>query len=155
MTIAAYAGMYADIRLPEENPTAHKYLQDMDKAMQNARKCMEAAQQRQKRYADEHRSDLSFKVDDKVLLSTEHIPLRAVGTRQLLMKWVGPFTVVKVINEVAYKVKLPDGLWIHKHFWCMSMCSHGAVHQGAWPESFTRTTCCTWVASNYASWPHR
>ncbi len=40
---------------------------------------MEAAQQRQKRYADEHRSDLSFNVGDKVLLSSEHIPLRAVG----------------------------------------------------------------------------
>ena len=32
---------------------AHKYLQDMDQAMQNARKCMQAAQQRQKRYAGE------------------------------------------------------------------------------------------------------
>ncbi len=41
---------------------------------------MEAAQQRQKRYADEHRYDLSFNVGDKVMLSSEHIPLRAVGT---------------------------------------------------------------------------
>jgi len=106
----------SDIRLPEENPTAHKYLQDMDQAMQNARKCMEAAQQRQKRYADEHRSDLSFKVDDEVLLSSEHIPLHAVGTRKLLMKWMGPFTVVKVINEVAYQIQLPMGWRIHDVF---------------------------------------
>ncbi len=106
----------SDIRLPEENPTAHRYLQDMDQAMQNARKCMEAAQQRQKRYADEHRSDLSFNVGDKVLLSSEHIPLRAVGTRKLLMKWMGPFTVVKVVNEVAYQIKLPDGWRIHGVF---------------------------------------
>ena len=84
----------SDIRLPVESPTAHKYLQD-------ARKCMSAAQQRQKRYADEHRSDLSLKVNDRVLLSTEHITLRVVGTRKLLMKWMGPFIVVKVINEVA------------------------------------------------------
>ncbi len=85
----------------------------MDQAMQNARKCMEAAQQRQKRYADEHRSDLSFNVGDKVLLSSEHIPLRAVGTRKLLMKWMGPFTVV---NEVAYQIRLPDGWRIHGVF---------------------------------------
>ncbi|KAL0028355.1 hypothetical protein WJX77_001592 [Trebouxia sp. C0004] len=42
-----------------------RYLLDVDQAMQNARKCMEAAQQRQKRYADERRADLLFEVDDK------------------------------------------------------------------------------------------
>ena len=77
---------------------------------------MEAAQQRQKRYADEHRSDLAFNVGDEVLLSSEHIPLRAVGTRKLLMKWMGPFTMVKVVNQVTYQIKLPDGWRIRDVF---------------------------------------
>ena len=92
----------SDIRLPEENPTAHKYLDNIDQAMQQARQRMQAAQQRQKRYADEHRSDLSFKVNDKA-----HIPLRAVDTKNPLM--LDPFTVVRV----AYQAKLPDGWRTH------------------------------------------
>jgi len=48
-----------------------------------------------------------------VLMSSEHIPLHVVGTRKLLMKWMGPFTIVKVDNEVAYQVKLPDGWRMH------------------------------------------
>ena len=46
-------------------------------------------------------------------MSSEHIPLHVVGTRKLLMKWMDPFTVVKVDNEVAYQVKLPDGWRMH------------------------------------------
>ena len=57
--------------------------------------------ERQKRYVHEHRSDLSFKVNDEMLLSTEHIPLRAVGTNKLLMKWVDAFIAVRVVNQVS------------------------------------------------------
>ena len=110
-----------DIRLPEVNLLLTSTLTRLIcQAMQRARQCLQAAQQRQTRYADKHRSDLSFKVNDEVLLSTEHIPLRAVGTRKLLMKWMGPCTVVRVVNQVAYQVKLPDGRRIHDVFSCQS-----------------------------------
>ena len=75
--------------------------------MQKARKCLEAAQQRQKHYADEHRTQLEFGLNDEVLLSTEHIPLRSVGTKKLLMKWMVPFKVVQKVNDVAYELELP------------------------------------------------
>ena len=29
------------------------------------------------------------------------------------MKWMGPFTVVRVVNQVAYQIRLPDGWRIH------------------------------------------
>lgn len=70
----------------------------------------------QKRYAVKRRPDLSFKVNDKVLLSTahEHTPLRAVGTWKLLMKsMMGPLPVVMVVNQVANEVKLPVGWRVH------------------------------------------
>ena len=96
-----------DVRLPESNPTAHRYLDDIDQAMQRARKCLEAAQQRQKHYADGHRTQLEFELNDEVLLSLEHILLRSVGTRKLLMKWMGPFKVVQKVNAVAHELELP------------------------------------------------
>ena len=79
-----------DIRLPEGNPTALNYVDNcnIDQAMQRATQCLQAAQQRQKRHANQQ-CDLSFKVKDQVLLSTEHIPLHAVGTKKPLMKLLG------------------------------------------------------------------
>ena len=43
----------SDVRLLEENPMAYRYPNNIDQAMQKARKCLEAAQQRQKHYADQ------------------------------------------------------------------------------------------------------
>ena len=63
--------------------------------LRKAKTCLQAAQQRQKAYADQNRSILEFNVGDKVLLSTEHIPLKKVGTKKLLMKWMGPFKVTE------------------------------------------------------------
>ena len=42
-----------------------------------------AGDERQKKYADKHRSILLFEVGGEVLLNTEHNPLRKVGTRKL------------------------------------------------------------------------
>ena len=57
-----------------------------------------------------------YATDDEVLLSTEHIPLRSVGTRKLLMKWMGPFKVVQRVNDVAYELELPKPWKIHNVF---------------------------------------
>ena len=106
----------ADVRLPETNPAAYKYLDNIDQALKRAKVCLEAARQRQKHYADTLRSPLSLKVGDRVLLSTENIPLRSVGTRKLLMKWMGPYTVVRKVNEVAYQLESPAAWRIHNVF---------------------------------------
>ena len=106
----------SDVRLPESNPCAHKYLDNIDQAMQKARKCLDAAQQRQKKYADQHRTELSFEIGDEVPLSTEHIPLRSVGIRKLLMELMGPFKVVRKVNAVAYELVLPSSWRIHDVF---------------------------------------
>ena len=106
----------SDVRLPESNPSAHKYLVNIYQALQKARKCLDAAQQRQKKYVDQHMTELSFGIGDEVLLNTEHIPLRSVGTRKLLMKWMGPFKVVRKVNAVAYELQLPSSWRIHDAF---------------------------------------
>ena len=59
-------------------------------------------------------------VGEQVLLNTQHIPLKSVGTRKLLMKWMGPFKALAKIGEapvqVAYKLKLPPQFKIHDVF---------------------------------------
>ena len=104
--------------MPTENPAANDYVQNIAEALQKARTCLKAAQQRQKAYADQNRSFLEFQVGDEVLLTTEHIPLRNVGTRKLLMKWIGPLKVVEKIGvvPVAYRLKLPAHFKIHDVF---------------------------------------
>ena len=85
-----------------------------------AKKHLEAAQQRQKRYADMHRRELSFSVGDKVLLSTANIHLRHANdtstSNKLLPRWVGPFAVLKTVGSVAYKLDLPASWKIHPVF---------------------------------------
>jgi hypothetical protein len=81
-----------------------------------AKLCLQAAQQRQKAYADMHRRELQFAVGDEVLLSTKNIKVKTAGTHKLLPKWIGPFKVLQCVNEVAYKLTLPANLKIHPVF---------------------------------------
>jgi hypothetical protein len=82
----------------------------------HAKLCLQAAQQRQKVYADVHRRELQFAVGDEVLLSTKNIKVKTAGTHKLLPKWIGPFKVLHCVNEVAYKLTLPFNLKIHPVF---------------------------------------
>jgi hypothetical protein len=82
-----------------------------------ARKCLIAAQQRQKALADKRRIDQEFKVGDKVLLSTKYLNLKhSKKSRKLLPKWIGPFEVVQVVGPVAYKLKMNPGWRVYPVF---------------------------------------
>jgi hypothetical protein len=62
---------------------------------------------------------LELKLGDKVLLNTKNIKLKMPkdGTKKLLPKWIGPFEVSKIINDVAYKITLPENMkLIHNVF---------------------------------------
>lgn len=96
-------------------PTAAQFADRMSKGL--AKQCLLAAQQRQKRYADQSRRDASFDLGAQVLLSTSHLKLRnskdTSTTAKLLPRRVGPFTVLERIGKAAYKLKLPDGWRVH------------------------------------------
>lgn len=101
------------IQLPvfhSESPSAHQFAQTLDTALQHARKCLNAAQQRQKAYADKHRSDVKFSVGQYVLLSSKNINLKHSGSRKLLPLWLGPYQIVQQINPVAFKLQLPTNM---------------------------------------------
>jgi Chromo (CHRromatin Organisation MOdifier) domain len=97
-------------------PAANKMTQDIQDTLMKAKKHMEAAQQRQKAFADRKRQDVSYPLGMEVLLSTKNIKLKSPGTRKLLPKWIGPFKIIKKVGAVAYKLELPESMKIHDVF---------------------------------------
>ncbi|GKG19037.1 hypothetical protein Tco_0376136, partial [Tanacetum coccineum] len=73
---------------------------------------MQAAQDRQKSYADLKHKPMEFQVKDKVMLKVS--PWKGVvrfGKRgKLNPRYVGPFKVIERVGEVAYKLELPKEL---------------------------------------------
>jgi hypothetical protein len=95
------------------------FVERLQSSLSFARKCLIAAQQRQKALADKRRVDQVYKVGDKVLLSLKYLNLKHSETsRKLLPKWIGPFEVVQVVGPVAYKLKMNPGWLVHPVFMC-------------------------------------
>lgn len=116
-----------DPRLPlsiqgrSQVPSAAAFADKMSQGLARAKQCIQAAQSRQKRFADEHRRELQFSIGDKVLLSTKNINLlltkhKATNTVKLLPRWMGPFTVLRKFGNVAYELQLPPHMRVHPVF---------------------------------------
>uniref|UniRef100_A0A8C6PAB7 Gypsy retrotransposon integrase-like protein 1 n=3 Tax=Nothobranchius TaxID=28779 RepID=A0A8C6PAB7_NOTFU len=56
-----------------------------------------------------------YKVGDKVWLASTDVPLKG-GLRKLLPRYIGPYSVSRVINPVAVRLDLPRSLRIHPVF---------------------------------------
>ena len=97
------------------NPAADERIRRLHADLERARTHIEAAQQRQKHYADQHRRAVQFAVGDQVLLLTEH--LRLVGddkrSPKLASPFIGPFKITRKVNDNAYELDLPPSLQIH------------------------------------------
>jgi hypothetical protein len=77
------------------HPASAAFVERLQSSLSLARKCLIAAQQRQKALADKRRVDQVYKVGDKVLLSMKYLNLKhSESSRKLLPKWIGPFEVV-------------------------------------------------------------
>ena len=55
--------------------------------------CLQAAQQRQKHFADKHRSEIEYTLGEKVFLSTKNLKLKnnndTIARQKLLPKYIG------------------------------------------------------------------
>jgi hypothetical protein len=97
-----------DTRRIPECPAARKFSSYMQQQLQHARRCLEDAKQRQRAYAQRKMVDEPFRVGEYVWLSTLNLKRRMVGTPKLMPKFVGPFKVVKAVNETTYKLDLAE-----------------------------------------------
>ena len=105
-----------DLAIPVLVPAAQSYAQEAADAVQHAKTRLQEAQMRQARQANKHRRDLRFKVGDQVRLSTTNLRLPSTMSKKLAARYLGPFTVDKIISPVAYKLQLPPTLKIHPVF---------------------------------------
>ncbi|CAI7849896.1 unnamed protein product [Closterium sp. NIES-54] len=98
-------------------PAALEFLTSLESAIDAARTSILNAQAKQTHYANTHRKDIRFKVGDQVLLSTDHLPLLRKGTtRKLAPRFIGPFTITRVLSLVNYGLQLPNYMKIHPVF---------------------------------------
>jgi hypothetical protein len=84
--------------------------------VKTAKSALAQARDRQKAYADKKRRELVFKLGDLVLLKTTHLKIKFVGTRKFLPRYIGPFPIRRVVNEVAYALTLPSNMKCHDVF---------------------------------------
>jgi hypothetical protein len=101
-----------------KNPEAVKRVEGIHAAIQQAKLQIAKAQERQQKYADQHRRELTFQVGDSVLLSTEHLKLVDSHRRtpKLAEKYIGPFKIKRVVGSNAYELDLPARLKIYPVF---------------------------------------
>jgi hypothetical protein len=92
---------------PGRNPAAVDAIQSMHKDLEQAKKNISAAQQKQAHYANQHRrlAD-SFKVGDRVMLNTENLS----HWGKLMSKFVGPFRVTAVRPDKMVELDLPASM---------------------------------------------
>jgi hypothetical protein len=99
------------------NPTVNELLSRMHEAITTAKANLQAAQQRQSHYANQHRRELIFTVGDQVMLSTVNFRvMNPDRTVKLMPRFIGPLRVKKVVSDVAYELQLPPSLKVHPVF---------------------------------------
>jgi len=73
---------------------------------------MKTSQNRQKNYHDKRRKPLEFQEGDHVFLKVT--PVNGVGralkSKKLSPKFIGPYQILKRIGSVAYQIALPPNL---------------------------------------------
>ncbi len=88
-------------------PSAHAFVQRCHRTWTRARETLLRVGACTKAKDDRHRSKPPvYVVGQKVLLSTQNIPLRSVCNK-LAPKFIGPFPVTKIISPVTVRLKLP------------------------------------------------
>jgi hypothetical protein len=113
---AAAASPETTARKAASQRRAAEVAAEIQVVLTKAKKCLQAAQQRQKRIADSHRVDVQFAVGEQVLLSTKNLSLKMQGSNKLLPRFIGPFKITQQVNAVAYRLDLPAVLQIHPIF---------------------------------------
>src|ERR1044072_1192854 len=76
------------------------------------REKMKTSQSRQKSYADNRRKDLEFEAGDHVFLRVTQTTGvgRAIKSKKLTPKFIGPYQITERVGPVAYRIALPPFL---------------------------------------------
>ena len=95
-----------------EAPTVDDWFKRSEETWDAAHVHLQRAVRRQKAKADRNRSEAPV---DRVWLWTQNLPLR-LPCRKLGPRFVGPFKVLRRLNEVCYRLQLPPDYRINPSF---------------------------------------
>ncbi|KAJ9518014.1 hypothetical protein QJQ45_004306 [Haematococcus lacustris] len=99
------------------NNAAQNFARVMKDNLEKAKLTLDAARKRQKAYYDlMHRDENEIVVGSEVLLRTKHFKFKNPGSPKLLPLYIGPFQVTQKVNDVAFRIKLPETFKIHDVF---------------------------------------
>jgi hypothetical protein len=117
-----YLNYGEEVNLPVNNlpqltsqPTTEYLLEELKSNLEIAKQNLQEAQARQTNYANEHRKEKSYEIGDRIWLSTKNLKKKG-RSEKLLPRFIGPYTIIERINDVAYKIDLPSSLRIHNVF---------------------------------------
>ena len=97
----------AKLMVPQSHPSVQEFLSNFTKSSAMAPKKIVKKNVQMAKYANIERIDHSFKVCDKVLLSTKNLKLESESkTRKFHPKYCGPFKILKQVSPVSFKIKL-------------------------------------------------
>jgi hypothetical protein len=83
-------------------------------AIDDARRCLEAARNRMRSYANRFRRDVSYAPGELVLLWAGNLRVKLPGVRKLHPKYVGPLRVIHMVGAAAVRLELPP-VWHRVH----------------------------------------
>ena len=97
---------------------ARNFLQDMQEMLQFARQSIRSAQDRDRFYANRHRSPREFSNGTLVYLRVpkDSETLSAGQVKKLSPRYCGPFHVLHTIGQTRYKIYLPSTIHVHPVF---------------------------------------
>lgn len=96
-----------------KNLAAEDFVKKMEKTHEETKSALVKAHDKMKRFADQNRGTAPvYAVGDKVWLSTENLAIDQ-PSRKLGHKRIGPYSVTKIVNPNAVKLRLPSLIRIH------------------------------------------
>jgi hypothetical protein len=91
------------------------FLQNIEQAVTSAKNAIARAQQNQKKYYDQRRSELTLSVGDSVFIEKYGLPPDRRGSK-ISPQRIGPFRIKKQISPVAYQLDIPATYKFHSVF---------------------------------------
>jgi hypothetical protein len=107
----------ANLFTPNDNKVqaTTDFLLELNNLTKKAKDNLARAKERQERFANQSRRELTFKVGDQVLLSSKNIhPESQTGRpkKKLQARFLGPFTISKIISTVYRGGKMGCGVGV-------------------------------------------